>query len=151
MNEDLVKYSHSVVRIWGHFSLKTKYAHNVFENHPEFREASEKMILEIFDEINMEVDTYGFDDNHFHAIIDLGLWNLPDLCKKLKGITGRKLLNQFPEIKKKYFWGSGLWSRAKYFYSIGRNKASVQKYVAKQKFFRNNLLNQQTTLTSFAS
>lgn len=151
MNDDLVRRSHSVVRIWGHFSLKTKYAHNVFEEHPDFRDACRDMILSLFGEMEIEVDTHGFDDNHFHAIIDLGLWSLPEVCKKVKGTTGRKLLGMFPHIKKKYFWGSGLWSRTKYFYSIGRDKASIQKYVAKQKFFKSTLPISQATLDSFAS
>ena len=156
MNDDLVRRGHCVSRIWGHFSLKIKYAHKIFEKHPEFRGACECLMLEIFNEMGIEVDTYGFDDNHFHAIIDLGFWSLPDVCKRVKGTTGRKLLEMFPYIKKSYFWGSGLWSRTKYFYSIGRDRTSVQRYVGKQKYFKKGLFKRtlpasQSTLSNFAA
>ena len=56
----------------------------------------------------------------------------------MKGVSGRKLLQRFPEIKKKYFWGSGLWSGTKYVYSVGRDKKDIERYVAKQKYFSVN-------------
>ena len=134
MNKDLVSYSHAQIRIWVHVSLKTKYAHDVFDIR-EFREACQKMMIEIFKEYGIEHDIIGFDNNHFHTIIDLALRSAPELIKILKGVSGKKLLKQFPEIKKKYFYGSGLWSRTKYVYSVGRNKKDIEKYVAKQKYF----------------
>ncbi|RLG15276.1 MAG: hypothetical protein DRN71_01790 [Candidatus Nanohalarchaeota archaeon] len=82
-------------------------------------------------------------------------WSLPDVCKKVKGTTGRKLLEMFPQIKKTYFWGSGLWSQTKYFYSIGRDRTSVQRYVGKQRYFKKGLFKRtlpasQSTLSNFA-
>ena len=127
-------------------SLKTKYAHEVFEIR-EFREACQDMMIEIFESNNIEYDTIGFDSNHFHVILDLALWKVSDLVKVIKGTSGRKLLKLFPLIKSKYFYGSGLWSGTKYVYSIGRNKESMRKYVAKQKFFR--VAKDQTTLFEF--
>lgn len=55
----------------GTFSQKIKYAHKIFEKHPDFRGACECLVLETFNETNIEGDTYDFDDNFFHAIIDL--------------------------------------------------------------------------------
>ena len=68
-----------------------------------------------------------------------------------KGTSGRKLFQQFPEVKKKYFWGSGLWARSIYFYGVGRDKESMEKYMEKQKFFNRKLPKHQTTLGKFAS
>ena len=123
MNKDLVSYAHAQYRIWIHLSLKTKYAHDVFDIR-EFRDACQVMMIEIFKTHNIEYDRIGFDSNHFHTIIDLGLWKISELIKMMKGISGFKLLKQFPEIKRKYFWGSGLWSGTKYVYSVGRDKNS---------------------------
>ena len=55
--------------------------------------------------------------------------------KTVKGTSGKHLLEKFPLIKKKFFWGSGLWSGTKYIYSVGRDKKFVERYVAKQKYF----------------
>ena len=93
------------------------------------------MMIQIFQEYGIEYDKIGFDSNHFHTIIDLGMKQISELIKIMKGVSGRKLLQRFPEIKKKYFWGSGLWSGTKYVYSVGRDKQDIEKYVARQKYF----------------
>ena len=151
MNDDLVKYEHGVSRIWVHISYKTKYAHNVFEEHEEVRKRCEELLIETAKSNNIEVDTIGFDSNHVHFISDLGLYSLPRFHKIFKGTLGKKLLEQFPEIKKKYFWGSGFWSRTKYCYSISRDKNQIENYVAKQKFFPKKLNKNQMTLLNFGS
>jgi REP element-mobilizing transposase RayT len=35
-------------------------------------------------------------------------------------------------LKKRYFWGSGLWNPATYFDSVGNNASAVRKYVKNQ-------------------
>ena len=147
MNTDLVSYSHAQIRIWVHISLKVKYCHEVFDIR-EFREACQEMMIEIFKVHKIEYDRIGFDSNHFHTILDLARWKIDDLIKVMKGISGYKLLKQFPEIKKKYFYGSGLWSGTKYVYSVGRDKASVERYIAKQKYF--SVVKGQRSLFEFA-
>ncbi len=146
MNKDLVSYSHAQVRVWVHVSLKTKYCNEVFDI-KEFREACKEEIIEIFQAHDIEYDRIGFDSNHFHVILDLAFWAVPDLMKVMKGTSGRKLLQKFPEIKKKYFYGSGLWSRTKYVYSVGRDKKAVERYIAKQKYF--HITKDQATLFDF--
>lgn len=151
MNIDLVKYEHGVSRIWVHISYKTKYAHNVFEKHEEVRKRCEELLMQTANVNEIKIDRIGFDSNHLHFISDLGLYSLPNFHKLFKGTLGKKLLEEFPEIKKKYFWGSGFWSRTKYCYSIGRDKKQIENYVAKQKFFLKKLDKNQTTLFSFVS
>jgi len=146
MNTDLRSYSHAQIRIWVHISLKTKFCHNVFDI-KKFREECQKLMLGIFKNYDIEYDRIGFDSNHFHTIVDIGLWQVSDLIKTMKGISGYKLLKQFPEIKKKYFFGSGLWSGTKYVYSVGRDIRAVERYVAKQKYF--SYSKEQTQLSSF--
>src|SRR3989338_10123378 len=134
MKQDLLKYSHGVGRLYAHIRLKTKYCNKVFEKEPKFREACEKIFYEIADENNLEIGVPGFDDNHMHMIVDVGLTSIPYIKKLFKGTSGRKLFQQFPEIKRKYFWGSGLLARSIYFYGVGRDKKQMEAYVAKQKF-----------------
>ena len=146
MNNDLVSYAHAQIRIWVHISLKVKYCHEVFDIR-EFREACQEMMIQIFESHKIEYDRIGFDSNHFHTILDMGMWQISDLIKVMKGISGKKLLEKFPGIKQKYFYGSGLWSGTKYVYSVGRDKKSVERYVAKQKYF--NVIKGQKSLFEF--
>jgi len=135
-------------RIYAHMSYKTKYCHNVFEN-KDFREACGECFKEISEEYSIDMLSLGFDANHIHFISDLGKYSEPELRKIFKGISGHKLLKQFPEIKKKYFWGSGLWGRQYYCYSIGSDMRVLQRYIKKQKFFTVMQDETQTTLESY--
>ena|SRR3989344_122099 len=146
MNNDLVSYGHAQIRIWVHIFFKTKYAHNVFDL-KVFRDSCKDMMQEIMAVNKIECDTIGFDSNHFHAIIDLARWPVNSLVKVLKGTSGKKLLEKFPAIKKKFFWGSGLWSGTKYVYSVGRDKQAIEQYVSKQKYFK--ITKNQTSLLDF--
>jgi len=58
---------------------------------------------------------------------------------------------KFPEVKRKYFWGSGLWAKSIYFYGVGRDKKQMEDYIAKQKFARKliSIDSNQKTLSAF--
>jgi putative transposase len=147
MNQELKSYAHGQIRIWIHVSLKTKYTHEVFDIR-EFREACNEMMIQIFHDYGIEYNRIGFDSDHLHAILDLGMKQASELIKIMKGVSGRKLLEKFPEIKKKYFWGSGLWSGTKYVHSVGRDIKAIERYVAKQRYF--NIPQGQKSLFEFA-
>ena len=115
----------------------------------EFREACESYLYEAADTYSINMKAVGFDSNHVHIILDLGKYSEPYVRKILKGITGHKLLQQFPNIKRKYFWESGLWGRQYYCYGIVSDMKVLNKYVQKQKFFTAMHHPEQMTLESF--
>jgi putative transposase len=51
-----------------------------------------------------------------------------------KGIIGKKLFENFPEIKRRFFWGSGFWNPAYLMDNIGSNEESVREYIKNQKY-----------------
>jgi len=134
MRKEIRKYAHGLSNIFVHMSFKVKYCHKVFEI-KEFREACESCFKEVAVKYSVEIFVIGFDSDHAHAILDLGKYSEPDIRKWLKGTSGKKLLENFPEVKRKYFWGSGLWGRQYYCYSIGSDMNVLNNYVKKQKFF----------------
>lgn len=148
MNYNIVKYGHGVGRLYAHVRFKTKFSHKVFEKEPLFREACEKLFYEIAQQHGIDIGVPGFDDNHIHMVVDVGLRSISEIKKLFKGTSGRKLFEQFPEIKKKYFWGTGLWARSIYFYGVGRDKKQMEAYVAKQKF-SHRFDKKQAVLTAF--
>ena len=91
--------------------FKVKYCHKVFDD-----KNVQKRCEEIFRQVEanegkFKIDEIGFDRNHVHTVIDLG----PEaseayVVKKLKGTSGKFLLREFQYLKRKYFWGSGLWN-----------------------------------------
>lgn len=65
-------------------------------------------------------------------MLEMGLLSKPEIAKKLKGYTARKLFIVFPWLKKKYFWGSGLWNPA---YDIRTHAPEIiSRYKDKQKY-----------------
>ena len=134
MKRDTVKYAHGLKRIWVHMSFKVRYCHKIFQ-HEEIRNECQKIFNGVAKEKDINLKTVGFDANHAHCIADLGNYSEPELKKLFKGTSGRKLLKRFPWLKKKYFWGSGLWGRQYYCYAIGSDMAVLNKYVQRQKFF----------------
>ena len=129
-----IRYSSAVGESWHHFSSKTKYCHKIFDI-KEVREECCRLLVEAFERNSIRYEEIGFDNNHFHAMVDLGLYSRPQLAKLVRGYVGKKLLARFPSIKQKYFYGSGLWNPAYYLESVGKDKEFIKKYIRKQKYF----------------
>ena len=130
---ELVRGSSSVFRIEAHMSFKTKYCNNVFDI-VEFKERCTELLLEAAANVGVEVTEIGYDRNHVHLDIR---WmritlSVDQIAKKLKGTSARKLLKEFPGVKKRFFWGSGLWSPVIYGDSLGREPDQIREYIRNQ-------------------
>lgn len=120
------------VRVVGQLVLKVKYCHSVFEQYAGVKERCEVILRDVLARNGATVDAVGFDGNHVHLLIGLGLNSLVELVKKLKGETGRLLLSEFPSMKKEKFWGSGFWNPS-YFFDTGGAFGYVKNYVLNQR------------------
>lgn len=131
--ENPVRYSSAVGESWQHAMFKVKYCHDIFDL-KEVREECNKLFEEASQRYGIPIQGKGFDSNHVHMKLDLALYSKPQVAKMLKGYVGKKLLERFPEIKKKYFWGSGLWNPS-YYISSPKNLESLDRYLKKQKWY----------------
>lgn len=109
---------------------------------------------EIFREVEaghgFRLHEIGFDKNHVHLSVDLGVsYSVAGMSKLLKGTSGYKLLREFPDMKRKYFWGSGLWGGQVYFDSTGRDAGDMRAYVRNQAGNRKKTPKGQTTITRY--
>jgi len=128
---DLVSHSSSIGSCWIHLSFKVKYCHNIFRN-PAIKRSCERHLAEAINQLNIRCREMGIDDDHVHFVLDVGLYPLPNIIKKLKGYTAKKILQDHPWLKKRYFWGSGLWNPSYYFDSLGRDIEELSVYVRNQ-------------------
>ena len=131
----IVVASSARVRVIGQLVLKVKFCHPVFREVPGVKERCEVILREVFARNGVAVDAMGFDDDHVHSLVNVALNYLVELVKKVKGETARKLLAEFPGMKKAYFWGSGFWNPS-YYFDTGRNFEVVKQYVLNQKLTR---------------
>jgi len=134
MKTNPIRYSSAVGESWHHFSSKIKYCHQIFDI-KEIREECHKLLIEAFERNHIRYEEIGFDNNHVHAMIDLGLYSRPQFAKLVRGYVGKKLLERFPLIKQKYFYGSGLWNPAYYLESVGKDKEFIKSYILKQRYY----------------
>lgn len=98
----------------------------------------EKYLKELFQEIAKEK---GFEvvmmevgeQDHIHVFASAHPKVAPSyIVKMLKGISGRKLFLQFPEIKQK-LWKGHLWNSSFYIETVGSiSEDVIKEYIAKQ-------------------
>lgn len=131
--EDPVRYSSAVGEAWMHFSFKVKYCHDIFDN-KEIRETTSMLLLEACERYSIPHKEIGFDSNHVHGMIDINNYSRPQAAKMLRGFIAKKLFEKLPWVKKKYFWGSGLWNPAYFMDSVGKDMQFMQNYILKQKY-----------------
>ena len=129
-----VRYSSIVGESWHHFSFKVKYCHPIFED-KEVRESCHKYLIEALERNSLRYEEIGFDRDHVHGMVDIGNYSRPQVAKLVKGYVAKKLFKQFPEVKKRYFWGSGLWNPASWIDSVGKDKEFMKGYIRKQRYY----------------
>ena len=154
--ENPVRYSSAVGEAWLHAMFKIKYCHPIFDD-VVYREAMHTLLLEAAYEHEIVLGEVGFDNNHVHFMVDVGMYKREEVAKLLRGYTAKKFFEFFPELKRPKneggkFWGSGLWSSA-YYMGSPQNFENAVKYIRNQKYGGSSPLSdrQQTTLANFAS
>jgi putative transposase len=131
MKLNTIRYSSANGEVWAMATFKTKYCHKIFDI-AFVRKNCCKLIEEAMQKYNINYKKIGFDEDHVHIMLEMGLLSKPEIAKKIKGYTGKKLLSKFSWLKKKYFWGSGLWNPA---YDIRTHDPEIiSRYIDKQKY-----------------
>jgi len=152
--ENPVRYSSAVGEAWLHGMFKIKYCHTIFDD-DVYREAMRTLLLEAAYDHELVISEIGFDDNHLHFLVDMGLYDRPEIAKILKGYTGKKFFEFFPELKLPQkqgglFWDSGLWNPS-YYLGAPKDLAKAIGYIRKQKYGSDGRGKSQRTLLSFAA
>ena len=115
-----------------HIVWSVKYRRKILTNEIEhylkelFQEIAEEKGFEV---VMMEVG----EQDHIHVFASAHPKVAPSyMVKMLKGISGRKLLLQFPEIKEK-LWKGHVWNSSFYIETVGSiSEEVIKKYIAKQ-------------------
>ena len=130
---DLTRHSSSIGRAMFHICFKVKYCHEIFV-FKQVEQRCEEIFIEVAVRYGIRITDIGFNKDHVHLVADIGLLSISQVAKLLKGTSGKLLLREFPWLKRKYFYGSGLWSPATFFDSLGRNIQEVSDYVKSQQY-----------------
>lgn len=74
-------------------------------------------------ELNIQID-------HVHLLLKMPpKRSISELMGYLKGKTAIQVFRQFPELKKRPYWGNHFWARGYCVDTVGLNHEMIQKYV----------------------
>ena len=99
---------HTVSRLTVHIVWSTKYRYSVLEG--DIKRRCRSILIQICEAEDVLILKGVVSKDHVHMHIDYRpSQSISDLVKKLKGRSSRKLQQEYPELKKKY-WGRHFWS-----------------------------------------
>jgi putative transposase len=147
---DLNSFSHGYGQLSYHIVLVPKYRRDIFSDE-EVKKGCERIFKKIAREYGYKIHELQIMRDHLHFFVgSKPEHSMAQTMQLFKGISARRLFQQYPQIKKK-LWGSHLWSRGKFFRSVGNVTAdTIQHYIA-QSQGKKPRKKGQTNLGDFAS
>jgi len=100
--------SHSVTRLTAHIVWCTKYRYKVLQGDIQIR--CRTILSQICESEDVQILKGVISTDHVHMHIEYRpSQSISGLIKRLKGRSSRKVQQEFPELKKKY-WGRHFWA-----------------------------------------
>ena len=132
MKENLIHYRTSVCNINYHVVWSVKYRRKIIT--PQIEDYLKQLVQDIANDKGFVVHLFeSGEGDHVHCFVSAPpTLSISTLLKYLKGITGRKLYEQFPEIRDK-LWKGQLWNHSYYVETIGSvSEENIRKYIEHQ-------------------
>ena len=101
-----------------HIVWITKYRYKVLT--PEMRYRIRELTYQICGQMEVRVIKGALSSNHIHMFVEIPpKVSVSDFMRRVKGCTSRKIQQEFPELRKRY-WGRRFWARG-YFCTTSGN------------------------------
>lgn len=133
MKDNLIHYRTCVCNINYHIVWSVKYRRKILT--PEIENFLQVTAQDIANEKNFVVHLLETGEmDHVHCFVSAPpTISISTLVKWLKGITGRKLFEKFPEIRR-YLWKGEVWNHSYYVETIGcMSENNIRRYIENQK------------------
>lgn len=125
---------HSVYNLNYHIVFVTKYRNKVLIGDVE--EYVKKRMQELCEQYGWEQLALEIMPDHIHLFVSAEPKVAPlAIATTLKSILTVDIFKKFKNLKSRFFWGSGLFSRGTYYGSAGTvSGETIKKYIENQKF-----------------
>ena len=125
--------SHAVYNIWNHLVWCTKYRQPVMVNAIEVEVKT--TIGQICATQEWEIGGLEVMPDHIHLFVSTPPTIAPtEIVGRIKSITAIVAFKMFPNLKRRKFWSSGMWSKGYYVGTAGSVSADIiKKYIENQK------------------
>lgn len=132
MKENLVHSRTCVYNINYHVVWSVKYRRKVLS--PEIEAFLKDLVQEIASDKGFVVHLFEVGEwDRCHCFVSAPpKLSITDIMKYLKGITGRKLFQEYPELRDN-LWKGELWNHSYYVETIGSvSEENIKRYIEKQ-------------------
>ena len=132
MKDNLIHYRTSVCNINYHMVWSVKYRRKIIT--AEIDNYLKSLVSEIATDKGFTVHLFESGEmDHVHCFVSAPpKQSITDIVKYLKGITGRKLFERFPEIRGR-LWKGQLWNHSYYVETIGSvSEQNIRRYIEAQ-------------------
>ena len=132
MKENLIHSRTCVYNINYHMVWSVKYRRKILSK--EIEDYLKELVQEIANEKGFVVHLFEVgEEDHVHCFVSAPpKISVTNIIKYLKGITGRKLFEKFPEIREK-LWKGELWNHSYYCETIGSvSEENIKRYIEHQ-------------------
>ncbi|TLG09794.1 IS200/IS605 family transposase [Nocardia cyriacigeorgica] len=123
---------HCMFALHAHLVFVTKYRHRVFSDHHLAR--MEEIMRDVCADFEVELVEFNGESNHVHLLVNFPpKVALSKLVNSLKGVSSRRLRQEFPELVQHYWRAQRLWSGSYFAGSVGGAPISmIRQYIEQQ-------------------
>ncbi|MEV6955034.1 IS200/IS605 family transposase [Streptomyces sp. NPDC051183] len=123
---------HCTFILHAHLVFVTKYRHEVFNDQHLTR--CEEIMRSVCADFEVELVEFNGENNHVHLLVNLPpKVALSKLVNSLKGVSSRRLRQEFPDLVRHYWRAQRLWSGSYFAGSVGGAPLSmVHQYIEQQ-------------------
>lgn len=132
MKSDLIHARTCVYNVNYHVVWSTKYRRKVLDERIESR--LKEILIQVSKDKGFEIHEMEVGEkDHIHMFVSSHpKLSISYIVKMMKGISGRLLMKEFPEIEK-YLWKGELWNPSYYVETIGSvSKENILRYIKNQ-------------------
>lgn len=131
-NKDYYSSSHLVYRCSYHIVFCPKYRHKILIG--DVAEKLKEVCFEISKTYDFKIEEIETDKDHISLFQTCNpRFGIMKCVQLIKSITGCRLFEDFPYIKRRYLWGGKFWSRSTFVATVGSVSLEVvKKYIENQ-------------------
>lgn len=123
---------HCTFVLHAHLVFVTKYRHKVFKD--AHLQRMEEIMRAVCEDFECELVEFNGENNHVHLLVNFPpKVALSKLVNSLKGVSSRRLRQEYPELVRHYWRAQRLWSGSYFAGSVGGAPLSiVRQYIEQQ-------------------
>ncbi|MGP3972989.1 IS200/IS605 family transposase [Streptomyces sp. 8N114] len=129
--QDIRTGRHCAFILHAHLVFVTKYRHKVFKDAHLTR--MEEIMRAVCEDFECELVEFNGENNHVHLLVNFPpKVALSKLVNSLKGVSSRRLRQEYPELVRHYWRAQRLWSGSYFAGSVGGAPLSIVKQYIEQ-------------------